>query len=151
MSAASHLVTPWLTPIYKLIQLCDGGVPLILEKPLHRVLVHGTPTLFLCRLQVTQDLLYAVIIQELSLIRLKQMRGRLLILFFFVTLVLTQGLLKLSKKDQLEFLPRIEGVLRRQPVLLLEGKGDAGVFGCRCEKTLVDVLAHFLQMVHWLF
>jgi hypothetical protein len=97
---------------------------------------------------VTQDLLYAVIIQELSLIRLKQMRGRLLILFFFVTLVLTQGLLKLSKKDQLEFLPRIEGVLRRQPVLLLEGKGDAGVFGCRCEETLVDVLAHFLQMVH---
>jgi hypothetical protein len=97
---------------------------------------------------VPQDLLYAIVIQELSLIRLKQMRGRLLIIFFLLSLVLTQGLLKLSKKDQLEFLPRIEWVLRRQLVLLLEGKGDAGVFGCRCEETLVDVLAHLLQMVH---
>lgn len=76
---------------------------------------------------------------------------RLLIIFLLLSLVLAQGLLKLSKKDQLEFLPRIERVLRRQLVLLLEGKGDAGVFGCRCEETLVDVLAHLLQMVHWLF
>jgi hypothetical protein len=65
--------------------------------------------------------------------------------------MLTQGLLKLSEKDKLQFLPRVEWVVGRELVLLLEGKGDAGVFGGRCKEPLVDVLTHFLQVMHRLF
>jgi len=98
---------------------------------------------------VPQHLLYAIVIQEFSLIGLKDIRGVLFI--FLLILMLTQGFLKLSKKDQLQFFPRIERVLDRQLVLLLEGERNANVFGSRCEETLVDVLTHFLQVMHRLF
>ena len=112
--------------------------------------MHRTPALFLRGLQVPQHLLYAIVIQEFPLIWLKQIIRGVFIIFLLI-LMLTHGFLKLSQKDQLQFLPWIERVLGRQLVILLEGERNAGVFSGRCEETLVDVLAHLLQMVHWLF